>query len=151
MRRILGIVSFGLAGLAVLSVLWMLTDALLYPGRHGGTGGIPFIALWLLFPVSAAVASSCSGFHLLYASAAGSRFRRMLHLSNLIYIAFAVLYGLTVHFTVVYQASIMNMPLRDYLAAHLPALTPLPVVIIYLVLLFWRGAVIVPSSLSPPP
>jgi cytochrome bd-type quinol oxidase subunit 2 len=141
-RRILGIVSFLLAALMVANVIWLVAGAPFDPAaRHGGTGGNPFAMFGILLLLTAAMASACNGIHLQYGSAAGSPLRRMLHISNLVYAAFAGLYALLIHFTVAYQASTMNMPLRDYLAGHLPALAPLPIVAIYLVLLFWRGAV----------
>jgi len=140
-RRILGIVSFLLAAYVIVSTTWMLVDVLMRPGRHGGATEIFYLALWISFPLAGVVASACNGFHLLYGSVSGSPLRRLLHASNLVHAVFALISAFTVHFVVAYQASIMNMSLRDYLAGHLPALYPLPIVAIYLVLLFWRGAV----------
>ena len=137
-RRILGIVSFLLAAYVIVSTTWMLVDVLMRPGRHGLPAGF---FLWMSFPLAGVVASLCNGIHLLYGSVAGSPLRRLLHVSNLVHGVFAVIGAFTVHFTVAYQASTMNMPMRDYLLGHLPALVPLPIVVIYMVLLFWRGAV----------
>ena len=151
LRRILTIASFVLVLPVSAAAFFALVT---FPEAVGISMRYPeALALSLarfLFPFSGAVASLCNGLHLYRGSAPGSLFLRLLHVSNVI---FAVLLSLVAWFlyamTVGYgfeSASFMGMATVFAILT-----TPFLIVAIYMVLLFWRGAVAYPSSAPPTP
>jgi len=146
LRRMLAIASFVLVlpvSAAAVFALVTFPEAVGISMRYPEALALSFARL--LFPLSGVVASLCNGLHLYRGSVPGSLFRRLLHVSNAI---FAVLVSLVAwliyvitdgNYTVGYgvaSGSFMAV------AATLAILaTPVLIVAIYLVLLFWRGAV----------
>ncbi|MBO6635859.1 MAG: hypothetical protein JJ937_15145, partial [Parvibaculum sp.] len=98
------------------------------------------LMLWgarFLFPFAGAVASFCNGLHLYRGSVRGSFFRRLLHVSNVTFAAlfcFAIWLLSTV--TVGYGFEGVSFTGTVIVVAILA--TPLLIVAIYMVLLFWR-------------
>lgn len=150
LRRILAIASFMLVlPVSVAAVFTLVT----FPEAVGITMRYPeALLLWgarFLFPFTGALAAACSGYHLLRGSQPGSAFRRVLHLSNGIFVPMAGILGAFI------WGMALAYPNPRSSGSQLWSLVPfspiLGIIALYLVLLFWRGAVTDPSSAPPTP
>ena|SRR3989338_5734029 len=150
-RRILAIASFVLvlpelaaAIFALVTFLEAVGISMRYPEF------LAFSFVRFLFPLSGAVASFCNGLHLYRGSVPGSLLRRLLHVSN---VTFVVLFCFVVWFLYVMTVgySFEDASFRGMAIGVAVLATPVLIVAIYMVLLFWRGAVDDPSSAPPTP
>lgn len=142
-RRILGIVSFLLAGImawAVAGTAWYVVPQMLHPSAKGGLQ-IFFLCL-ILFPVAGLVAAITNGLHLLRGSHQQSVFRHLLHASNGVFILLAILVTAVVWaFAAAYQYGDHASPLRFVLQLGIYLSPVIGLAGIYVTLLLWRGAV----------
>jgi hypothetical protein len=151
MRRVLAIASFVLVlpvVVAAVLALVVVPEAVGISMRYPEALALALVRF--LFPLSGAVASFCNGLHLYRGSVRGSFFRRLLHVSNVTFAAlfcFAIWLLSTV--TVGYGFEGVSFTGTVIVVAILA--TPLLIVAIYMVLLFWRGAVDDPAHSAPMP